>query len=361
MHPQASARRPRTADRSPVSRTAARRHRRATTVARNRLFCLAARPPRPCRPPRPRAGSVCTSRPRGHPRTTPRTRDELFSTRVWRSVLEPAVVPRSCPGSRRAGTNAGGCPSGVRILGRGRRGGRSSTKSLFSASVGWNTVVGEEKDIGRTAVEHDLAVRDVPAVERVASIFTRHWLFDQVVDDALARAGTPSALAQYEARDMACTSGPRWSVKEDGRVARRGFDRRVHRDAVAQQMERRVCDVDHLSAVRPLDPMPRERSTPGSVPVEDLGAVLELDHAQRDVMGQASRPSHSDRSRVRSSRDRKELRDQRVELQADRVGLRNCGPVDRHRVVGGRGPAPHPSARSVGMSPARGRFVDYSS
>ena len=107
-HPPASARRPRTADRSPGSRTGARRRRRATRSTIAAAPGRAARPPRPGRPPRPRAGSACTSAAPGHRRTTPRTRART-SLDERRGLCGASRAARSSPGSRRAGTSGGGC------------------------------------------------------------------------------------------------------------------------------------------------------------------------------------------------------------------------------------------------------------
>ena len=117
---------------------------------------------------------------------------------------------------------------------------------------------------------------------------------------------------------------------------RREVERGVDRDAVAEEVQRGVGDVDHARPVRRLHPGLSDVPLAWERPVEDLGPGRKLDGLERNVLADpCERRAHAVPGEA--PRDRKELCHQGVELAADGVGLRNGGPVDRHRGI--RGPA----------------------
>ena len=161
MHPRACARRRRTADRSPASRTVARRRRRATTVARSSPSSVAKHDLRgPVDRRVARAGSACTSAAPGSP-----THD---TAKPVTHVLDQLAVrvgasraARSCPGSRRAGNECRRLSCAARIRARPAR--SDDPREVVVRERGVAHRRGEEKDVRPSLPSSThLAVRDVP-------------------------------------------------------------------------------------------------------------------------------------------------------------------------------------------------------
>ncbi len=193
---------------------------------------------------------------------------------------------------------------------------------------------GQQDDVVALAGERHLAVRDVAVGERHVDPDAVLAL-RQRLRDAAARAEPPA---------LGPVGRP---VRHDVRVARVGVqvlpqrgevDRRVHRDAVAEKMERGIGDVDDAGSVRPLDPGLADVPFARQRPVEDLRPRRELHRPQRDVLADPrERRPHAVPGEA--ARERVELLHQPVELAADDVGIGNGGPVDRHRRAGRPGGA----------------------
>ena len=154
----------------------------------------------------------------------------------------------------------------------------------------------------------------------------------------------PHCSVQYEVR-YGTRSGS--SSREHVIAQLVEVDTRVDRRAVAEDVQRRVGGVDDPLAVRPLDPSVADVHSRGGAQSK-IGVPVGVSTSSSGTSRASTRERLADAVTRQAARDREELAHELEEFLPEALGRRDGIPVDRHRVVGGRGPAPHPSARLVG-------------